>query len=239
MYVLVIIIVFIYVYVRYLKSKRKQSKRFFTSPIFTINPPTFSVDIIVARYSENVEWTKLLPNATIYNKGKDLSLPNHRLLNVGREGHTYYHHIVTHYDHLPDAILFLQGNPFDHSPNLFRTIKNLFSRDKPPSFYYLSEKQKVDSLDGSWWHFNVHSYINKLPQIPKDLPKKVYYTLFNTYPSPHIQFKYGCGAQFMVSKESILKHPKSFYQKICTLLGSSSNPVEGFVIERFHHLLFR
>ena len=42
--------------------------------------------------------------------------------NVGREGHTYYKYIVDNYDNLKDYTCFLQGNPFDHSPNIIDNL---------------------------------------------------------------------------------------------------------------------
>jgi hypothetical protein len=42
----------------------------------------------------------------------------------------------------------------------------------------------------------------------------------------------------MVSREKILQRPKAFYQRIVDMLAESKNPIEGFVIERFHQLIF-
>ena len=53
-----------------------------------------------------------------------------------------------------------------------------------------------------------------------------------------MEFVFGGGAQFIVSKSNILKKPKSFYLKIVQMLENDINPIEGFVIERFHKLIF-
>ena len=58
------------------------------------------------------------------------------LPNKGREGHTYFKHIVDNYYNLTDFIIFLQGNPFDHSPNI---IDNLNKIRLDTDFYFLSE----------------------------------------------------------------------------------------------------
>jgi hypothetical protein len=54
-----------------------------------------------------------------------------------------------------------------------------------------------------------------------------------------MEFKFGAGAQFIVSKKAILKRPKSFYEKIVEMLEYDINPIEGFVIERFHKIIFQ
>ena len=204
--------------------------------MFTINS-SYSLHCVVARYNEDVEWTRLLPDVFLYNKGNPVSLPSIVLPNVGREGHTYYHHIVTHYDDLPDAIVFLQANPFDHSPHLFTNLQTLF-RNKPRLFSFLSEDvRSFDIHNSTSWHQTLDAYMKKLPSIPNDMATRIYTNLFAKPPASST-YLYGCGAQFMVSKRAILRHPKSFYQKICNLLHTSSNPVEGFVIERLHRLFF-
>ena len=84
--------------------------------------------IIVARYNEDVSWTKQFPNVLIYNKGEKLNEEegyNEVMLNnVGRESHTYYKYIYDNYDNLDDYTAFLQGNPFDHSPNIVENLNN-------------------------------------------------------------------------------------------------------------------
>ena len=53
----------------------------------------------------------------------------------------------------------------------------------------------------------------------------------------NMEFIFGAGAQFIVSKKKILQKPKTFYLKIIKMLEYSKNPIEGFVIERFHKLI--
>ena len=75
-----------------------------------------SYSIIVAKYLESLEWLKYmnLENIVVYDKSDTpLSGAIHRN-NIGREGETFIYHIVKHYDDLPDYLIFIQGNPFDH-----------------------------------------------------------------------------------------------------------------------------
>ena len=80
--------------------------------------------IVVSRYNENINWTKVFDNVIIYNKGTKIeNLKNQIYLkNVGREGHTYFRYIYDNYDDLKDYTIFLQGRPFDHSPNLIQKL---------------------------------------------------------------------------------------------------------------------
>ena len=185
-----------------------------------------SYSIIVARYNENVEWTKQFTNVKIYNKGIQLENGYNeiRLTNVGREGHTYYKYICDNYDNLDDYTIFLQGNPFDHSPNIVYNINKYINNNLQIDFEFLSEWIIDCNLNGCIYHQN-------LPL------KQVYYMLFNEY-ADNLKFAFGAGAQFIVSKRCILKRPKFFYSKIIEILQNDINPIEGFVIERFHKLIF-
>ena len=60
----------------------------------------------------------------MYNKGEKLTDSfNEKILNnVGREGHTYYKYICDNYYNLEDYTIFLQGQPFDHSPNIISNL---------------------------------------------------------------------------------------------------------------------
>jgi hypothetical protein len=183
--------------------------------------------IVVARYNENLEWTKKFLNVIVYNKGKPLRYYfNHFVLNnVGREGHTYYKHIYDNYDNLTDYIIFLQGNPFDHSPNIISNLNNYVNnKELSIDFEFLSERVLNCNLIGCPHH-------KGLPLI------ETYEKLFGER-IENMDFQFGAGAQFIVSKKKILQRPKEFYLKIVEMLDKDINPIEGFVIERFHKLIF-
>jgi hypothetical protein len=84
-----------------------------------------NLQLVVSRYGENVSWTHNLDAVpvVVYDKG-DAQAPG-ALPNVGREAHTYLHHIVTHYEHLADVTVFVQGEPFDHVPHLYQALSEL------------------------------------------------------------------------------------------------------------------
>jgi len=194
--------------------------------------------IVVARYNEDVSWTKQFNNnnnkniinqvnVLIYNKGEKLE-DGYNVINLdnkGREGHSYYKYIIDNYYNLDDYIIFLQGNPFDHSPNIIKNIyKYLNNKFIFVDFNYLSEWIIDCNLNGCIHH-------PELPLIP------IYNKLFNI-DKEEMAFQFGAGAQFIVSKNSILKRQISFFNKIVELLEYDINPIEGFVMERFHKIIF-
>ena len=187
--------------------------------------------LIVSRYNENVEWTRQFSNVLIYNKGEELvgfsNVINTE--NVGREGHTYYKYICDNYDNLEDYTIFLQGNPFDHSPNIISNINKFIdyiNRNQIIQFEYLSERIFYCTLNGCSQHPGLQLM---------DTYDRIF--AFTSDIKPTAGFIFGAGAQFIVSKAQILKRPKSFYENIVKILEYSVNPMEGFVVERLHGLV--
>jgi len=187
--------------------------------------------IIVSRYNENIDWTQQFSIVLIYNKGVKLERYNEIMLhNVGREGHTYYKYIYDNYDNLEDYTIFLQGNPFDHSPNIIQNLKNYImnynNKNLNIDFEFLSEEIIDCNLSGCSHHPFYLPLIN------------VYGYLFGER-KESMDFIFGAGAQFIVSKKQIKNNPKDFYLKIIKMLEKDIDPIEGYVIERFHKLIFQ
>ena len=71
--------------------------------------------IIIARYNENLDWLYKYKEfkIIIYNKGENFNFKGESkiidLPNIGRESHTWLHHIITNYEKLDDVNIFLQG----------------------------------------------------------------------------------------------------------------------------------
>jgi len=159
----------------------------------------------------------------VYNKGSPLEekifneIP---LPNVGREGHTYYTYIYENYDNLDDYTVFLQGNPFDHTPNIIENLHLYKNLIVDQDFIELSTIIVDDDLSRG------HG-----PMI--DVYEKLFGEKKTSFP-----FVFGAGAQFIVSKKIILSRPKDFYHKIIRLLDYDIHPMEGFVIKRLHSMIF-
>ena len=150
-------------------------------------------------------WTKQFPNVIIYNKGKILDNGYNEVLlnNVGREGHTYYKYICDNYENLSDYTIFLQGRPFDHSPNiLFNLNRYINNKELSIDFEFLSESIHNSSLDleSRYWQCkNIH---------------KNWEIVFGVNIEKNQECVFGAGAQFIVSKNKILKNTKEFYFSI-------------------------
>jgi len=184
------------------------------------------MNVVVARYEENIDWTVGVPKCVIYNKGSSVPATRHPVIplpNVGREGHTYLYHIIQNYDDLDDYTCFLQGHPFDHSPDLEHRL-NTF--DPSVSFYPVSNHIHEINLCYDPTDFSLHALLIN-----------TYQRIFGEAKTNH-EFTFGAGAQFVVSRDAIRSRPKAFYENILRIMDYHVNPPEGFALERFWTMIF-
>lgn len=89
-------------------------------------PRGLAKELVVARYHEDVAWLDDVPgdfHVSLYDKSDEPYAVGRqcrrvRLPNVGRESHSYAHHIVAHYDDLADVTYFAQGDAVEvHAPD--------------------------------------------------------------------------------------------------------------------------
>jgi hypothetical protein len=82
--------------------------------------------VVVAHCDEDLTWMQALDPTLgkfVYSKGKNVA--GETLPNVGREYHTYFTHILRHYDFLSDVTFFVQGWPLDRSAHVVSGINFL------------------------------------------------------------------------------------------------------------------
>lgn len=171
------------------------------------------LEVIIARYKEDISWTSSLTHPfKIYNKNlEDKHLFELNLPNVGREGHTHFSYIVDNYNHLPDYIAFLQGNPFDHCPNVIEQINH---------FNFKSQFLPL----GNTFRERLEEYPHILQEV-ETYSKKIGFPLVQP-------LYYVPGAQYIINKTLILTKPIEYYRSIVTSVSNEIYPFDGLNIEK-------
>ena len=171
-----------------------------------------SYKIIIARYNESLDWTRKLikENLIIYNKGSPLdpiefppSIMETRQ-NLGRESESFFHYIINHYDNLPDYVIFLQGNPFDHmdgiTPENFKENIDILLQSKPDDVM-------------PFMHGAIYEEHYRFPSIKS----KEYAQLFFNVDFPQGTI-FSAGCQYLIPKQNILARPIQFFMRIHGML---------------------
>jgi len=190
------------------------------------------LEFVIAKYKEDASWVTILEphKITIYDKS------NGTIPNIGRETHTYLHHIVNNYDNLADVTVFLQGNPFDHTTLSVSQAHSSISIDE------LSERIKNYPFEKTEPFFTEFRYVEY-----KQGAHEFYKIMFGHERNPIV---FNSGAQWIVQKKDILGRPLEFYKKlyeisinftITSALVETSKMyhiVNGWVFERLWGYIF-
>lgn len=158
--------------------------------------------LVVARYKEDISWLSGVSGfsrVVVYDKSGmglgDISLPN-----VGRESHTYLTHIVENYSDLGDWVTFVQGNPFDHCSGIMEELGGVsWPMDRVRGFgverdFWLGSTDHLEGGVRTRACCMVWPFIGS-GSIPLDWP--------------HVY-----GAQMVVHRSCILRHPVDFYRML-------------------------
>lgn len=186
-----------------------------------------TLELVVARYQEDLAWLRRVPRSvrvTVYDKGG--GTPGARTLpNLGRESHTYLHHLVERYDSLADWTVFCQGRPFDHVPDFHRRLRALATGMEPEAgFCWWGFAIDCDDREGS----RVFQPWSKNPE-GHPLPMARFWASLWQEPCPEI-FPFFPGAHFAVSRAQAQSRPSAFYAQAREL--SLEGPEIGHCFER-------
>jgi hypothetical protein len=202
------------------------------------------IELVVARCEEDLRWLRRVPQEiriTVYNKGETSALPEGfqerrhleviTLPNTGREAHTYLTHLTERYEALADIMVFCQGHPFDHAPDLHERLRGLAGgMERPDPFLWYGFLEETDDCRGR----RLFVPWSKNPERQELETWRLYAELFGVA-SPEF-FHFRGGAQFAVTREAVRQRSGDFYRRALGLSGSI--PLAAHSYERIWDRLF-
>lgn len=217
------------------------------------------LEIVVAHYNEDLAWLKpVIEHCKVYSKGGPKNAPElcfdvETLENIGREGHTYLHHIVKYYDSLKDITLFTQGRVDDHTDLTALEMKGIALITKPGrvTTYPHRAMELFNLWDGipwekypCWAKWSSPEGTFKGKKALKT-PAQYFKDFFDNFghDGPPQSMGFQPGAIFAVRRETIHQHPKELYERMLEelFLGEMKaiDPETGHYFERFWPTVFR
>lgn len=215
------------------------------------------VEIVVARFKEDVTWLRAFhDHCVIYNKGpplqsqdvtnaKVISLPN-----IGREAHTYLHHIVKNYDRLADITIFIQGSISDHLQDykmkanmsypldpleFISTIAKEVEQNKDISLNTLPlNKPECDFGFDCSYFFKITSYKGALEDSGHLFGQWFVSRFVQDFPFESMRVY--MGALFAVHKSRILSRPKEFYADLLSEYQTISPEIAHFMERSWYYV---
>ena len=225
----------------------------------TTTQEPLDIEFVVAHYSEDLAWLEpVIGHSKVYSKGGSKNAPKgsfdvEPLENIGREGHTFLHHIVKYYNDLKDVTLFTQGRVDDHTDLKAQEMKEIALNTKPGGVNTFPHRamELFDLWDGiPWEKYPCWARWSSLEGVFKGkraikTPAQYFKDFFNNFgrDGPPESIGFQPGAIFAVRRETVHQHPRELYQKMLEdlFLGEmkSVDPETGHYMERFWPAMFR
>lgn len=200
------------------------------------------VQIVVARYNENLDWLSPMSHiCKVYNKGDDSIANSINLPNVGRESHTYLHHIIENYDSLSEITLFIQGRITDHHTyrNDIEFINQLISDAVIYGYSQNAHMHNVGFL-GAYSYLKMANKWKNLKDSGQTFGEWMtdVMKLGNREYDKYKMLKWYRNGIFSLSKERIHAYPKSFYENLLKYVDNHVDPETGHYFERAWYEIF-
>jgi hypothetical protein len=180
-----------------------------------------NVEVVIAAFNEDLSWIKEIkhPIYLYYKSNNYKKIISNEIIqylpNIGRESHTYIHHIVANYNRLADVTVFCQGNPFEHCPYFIESVNsdNIYQMNE----YNRKIKRKIYSFDSGFCPLANWFWIKPAKVSPNDPLALIAIQEFLPQCQMLKNFLGLWGAMFAVTKEKIQSYPKKTYKKILEL----------------------
>ena len=196
-------------------------------------------EIVVAHYNEPLGWLGDLPKGwqpVVYHKGTPCEFPKTgrqpkslRLENVGREAHTYLHHLIENWNRLAPVTAFVQGNPFSGAPDLIEDLKD----PACDSFRYFSNNPVGECFETPF---------GSVTLCDRDGAPHHHGLALFTFAQAHglwikERIPFAPESNFLVAREAIRSRPRSFYEAL--LETTLRDALAGYRLERLWMAIFR
>lgn len=175
------------------------------------------MELVVAHCGEDIAWLRRVPrefDVTIYDKGP-VSAGGTKLPNIGREAHTFLHHLATRHATLAAMTVFVQGRPFDHAPDLHKRLRAWADGcERVDGFLWLGFVADTDDARGRRlfvpWSKNADR---------RELRMNDFHRFLFGCAGPPL-YRFFPGGQFAVTREVAHRRPAGFYRVAAGLAAS-------------------
>jgi hypothetical protein len=191
---------------------------------------TMYKQLVVSHYEKDLTWIKKVSDyidIVVYDKSGNYSEYN-KLENVGREPHSYIHHIIENYNSLSEWTIFSQDDPFEHVNDWLEILsKDEITWDKLATF-----KQK-----GCYFFSNygiLPSDQNGSPSHPGLPIVELWERTFIEKCPEYLEFVPSC--HFIIHRDMIHVRSIEFYKNMMHIL--ETNQKSPWALERYITYIF-
>ena len=175
----------------------------------------------------------------IYDRSREPLERSIVVKNIGTDIYDKFTFIIDNYDNLPDVAVYTKANIFKY------ITKEEFNKIKDnKTFTLILTKNHKEKHDGKDWicyyKDGIYWEINNLWFLGVHSVKHDPYELMDLLGTKNMKYiPFAPGSNYILTKENIQKHPKSFYEKLITYLDWAVYAGEAHIIERGLYNLWR
>ncbi len=229
--------------------------------------------MLISHFNENLQWAQKYPfKKVVFSKGKKITKLTAKKLNAqiiksmnfGGNQYDLVRYICENYNKLPDFIITLQGNPFDHcsqkkldkiiNNNQYTSIESYFTKELPcekerpiinkikDSFTKVNIDGEYGEINNSWFIKSVNRGVyEKLGFLTCRIEKTDDFlnSIFSDYRRLNV-LKFSPGSQYIIEKNQILKYSLNFWNKLKQFIPKApiNGGVEAHILERSLNTIF-
>lgn len=193
---------------------------------------------VISRYNHKLSWIDdYSDDVVLYDRSDDgfvyydKDWDIHKVKNLGSDWADKFQWIIDNYNDLPDVVLLSKANLFDYiTPKEFEEVRfnTIFTPILTRRHKTYSDEQGVVCYydeQGNYWERNNGWYLSSHPARSLEL-----FNLLGMAGKDYIPF--APGSTYIVDRDTILKYPKKYYEKLRAYLDYTVYPGEAQIIER-------
>ena len=212
-----------------------------------------SATLVACRYAETADevWEGAEQvDRLFYNKGaEDFAPPGAQVVtlqNTGREGHAFLHYITTHYDSLPEVVVFSQARTSDAAVlpfGQYLTTRSFRAVVHGVGHGFLHANRWCEGENQGWGYidfpppYSAAWNVGRMGRVNMSIRE-----FFVRHIRPELPEGGQCittlSGTFSVHRNHILRHPRSKYTELAALLSAHPDPEIGHYFERTWAHLF-
>ena len=196
------------------------------------------MNLITSRYNHDISWIKDYEweSVTIYDRSEKPVENSIIVPNIGSDLYDKLTYIIQNYENIPKEAIYTKANIFKYiSTEEFELVRNNTTFTPLLTQHHKTYMPVCYYADGIYWEINNFWYLNGVPLRYWNEYNELIGNRFK-----HQAYKpFAPGSNYILTRENILKYPKSFYEKLRSFLEYERYPGEAFLLERDLYNIFK
>lgn len=191
---------------------------------------------VVSRFNQDISWLKDYTNdVVLYDRSKEPAPNSIVVPNIGSDIYDKYTYIIDNYENLPDIAVYTKANLFKYCPKEEFDVLYKNAQGFTPLLTQNHRTYSEGGVSVCFYQDKIYFEINNYWYLGSHPMRDNYFVhqiaqMMGFYNLSYVPF--APGSNYILTKENILQHPKSFYEQLRKYLEWNVYPGEAQLEER-------